>query len=108
MRGLPTVSQILIAAGLTSALFGAIAYAHGFILRPKGFRPLHIIALCCGVLSMIQLVIAVDHPKDGRINLFYGVGLGVFSLVAQSLMAISGRRWRARAADPAKVEEVAS
>jgi hypothetical protein len=97
---LPTIITLLAGAGLVSALFGAAAYAYGYVLSPKGFRPLNIIALCCGVLSMVQMVIALQHPLNGRTNLMYAVGLGVFSIVAQALMALRGRVRGIRSSGP--------
>ena len=97
---MPTIITLLAGAGLVSALFGAAAYAYGFVLRPKAFRPLNIIALCCGVLSMVQMVMALQHPLNGRTNLMYAIGLGIFSLTAQALMAMRGRMRGARSGGP--------
>lgn len=88
---MPTATNVLIGIGLATALFGAIAYAYGFVLKPKGFRPLNIIALCGAVISMVQMTIALQNPTTGRVNLMYALGLAAFSLTAQGIMAVQGR-----------------
>jgi hypothetical protein len=88
------------AVGVFSLLGCIGAYVYGYILQPKAFRPLPLIALCATSLALFQLVLFLRDPSTGPFHVNYATCFILVAAVAQAVMALQGRRWRERKAPP--------
>jgi hypothetical protein len=86
------VGSAIITAGLGTSLVGVLGYAYGYVLRPSGFRPLQILALCFALIALAQLTMALSNPVRDRYSLDYGAVFLILSVAAQALLAVKGRR----------------
>jgi len=74
------------------ALVCAAAYVKGYLLSPRGFRPLHVTALFSTVIALVQLAAFLRDPREGYVNGVFACGFILLSGLAQAAMAIRVRK----------------
>ncbi|CAN5268878.1 hypothetical protein BH11PSE2_BH11PSE2_05750 [soil metagenome] len=85
------LDPLFLISGLVAAVC-AFAYIKGYLLAPRGFRPLHVTALFSTVMALLQLAAFLHDPKAAYFNGVFACGFLLVSGLAQAAMALRGRK----------------
>ncbi len=75
---------------IVAGLIGAACYVHAFLLRSRGFRPKHIIALAANIFALWQLAFGVRTSSPT--NVVCGLVFVAISTIALSAAPVEVRK----------------